>query len=396
MKKILFLFLLGLNIICIKAKDCVVIGDNKPGSSESNVSFPLDKKKVEIPFTLDANHIQIPITINGKGPFNFTFDTGMPMDSISLFQSPKTDGISFTAGTGGGPGIAENLSIKIGDIEIKGVTAMVMPSPGASIFTMDGIIGYTIFSRFVVEIDNNRNVIILSKPEDFVEKSNLSKVPISIKHHFPFVKAEVELLNGKQIPVELIIDLGASHALALNPDNPDMVHPEKTISNKVRGMGFMIDVFTGRVKSFTLGKFKVNNLLANFMSKKPIPDETDGNLGNWLLRRFNLIINYSRNSIYLEPSKQIDDPFEMAMTGVRASKSNQGNFVVRGIIPDSPASEAGLKEKDEIFEINGMPTSKLSDDDFILICSKVGETVNFSIKRGSETIKAALKMRRLI
>jgi hypothetical protein len=68
-----------------------------------------------------------------------------------------------------------------------------------------------------------------------------------------------------------------------------------------------------------------------------------GLLGNDLLRRFNLIVNYPQREIHLMPNTHFPEPFDYAYTGM-ATYYLDGNIVVEDIVPGSPADKAGLNK----------------------------------------------------
>jgi hypothetical protein len=348
-----------------------------------------------VPFTLDVNHILISATINGAGPFNLILDTGMPYEGAILFESPKTAALHARNREAGRPAMANDVSIKIGTLELKKQTAMILPP---SSFAMEGIIGFSLFSRFIVKIDNNRSIVTLSESIKLQDKSLGNKVPIILKDNFPYVQVNIELLNGKQIPVELIVDIGATHALSLTMEsNPAIVPPEKVVPILVRlpGVGAEIDAKVGRIKSLTLGKYAMNDLVSTFLPKKLMPVDKDGNLGNGTFRKFNITFDYRQKCMYLEPSNHFVEPFEYNMTGLQIKIADNG-FVVLRVNPNSPAEEAGLKAHDQIFEINGTAVSQLKENDLYLLFMKEGESINIKAKRGQSIITASFTMRRLI
>ncbi len=396
--------------ICVAVSAQQICDPAKLGGSSGTYIWLTDQKKTEIPFELSVNHVHILATINGRGPFNLVVDTGMPLDGVLLFENPKTSALySDTTGQsvanpgfGGGESAAneiQNVSIEIGTLQLREQTVMVQPLPSDSLLglMMDGIIGYALFSRFVVKIDNDRDIITFSEPGDFPDTQSGSAVPLIFNDRFPRITARVELLNGQRVPVELVVDLGASHALSLNiGSKPSLVAPQKTVPVWARGIGCEIEAQAGRIKSLSLGKYTLTNLVTSFFVEKFMPLEKEGNLGNMTLRRFNVIFDYSRKRMFLEPNRHFNEPFEFGMAGLSVSNTMSGNFVIRHVLPDSPAGEAGLEPGDQIFEINDTPSSRISENDLYLLLKNEGELIRLKVNRAENIIEASLKLRRLI
>jgi predicted metalloprotease with PDZ domain len=72
-----------------------------------------------------------------------------------------------------------------------------------------------------------------------------------------------------------------------------------------------------------------------------------GLLGNDLLRRFNIWINYPLQEIYIKPNKHYLDSFDYSYTGLGIYLIN-GAITVTDIIKGSPAESAGFQSGDII------------------------------------------------
>ncbi|MFN5360200.1 MAG: PDZ domain-containing protein [Bacteroidota bacterium] len=76
-----------------------------------------------------------------------------------------------------------------------------------------------------------------------------------------------------------------------------------------------------------------------------------GLIGNDLMRRFNIIINYPDQIIHIRPNKHFPEPFDYSYTGLAFYLFN-GQVRVEDIMPGSPAEKAGFKSGDYIFSVD--------------------------------------------
>src|SRR3546814_1820336 len=119
--------------------------------------------------------------------------------------------------------------------------------------------------------------------------------------------------------------------------------------------------------SSDLGDFELVNPIASFpdydtVLYDPYGVQRNGNIGNEVLKRFNVIFDYRHTVMYLKPNNRFGDPFEHDMSGM--SLVTGGNvyrrYFITNIIPGSPADDAGLEVDDEILSINLQPAKEMS------------------------------------
>ena len=77
-----------------------------------------------------------------------------------------------------------------------------------------------------------------------------------------------------------------------------------------------------------------------------------GLVGNEILRRFNLIINYGQQEIHFLPNHHYFDHFDYGYSGLNLLLIND-QIIVEDIIPQSPADLAGFKIGDEVISVEG-------------------------------------------
>src|SRR5690606_10025916 len=78
-----------------------------------------------------------------------------------------------------------------------------------------GIIGYELFSSFIVRINYTAGIVTLYRNETAYIPRKGYRVPLTIEDNKPYIKGEVELASGKTRTAKFIIDTGAGHPVSL-------------------------------------------------------------------------------------------------------------------------------------------------------------------------------------
>jgi C-terminal processing protease CtpA/Prc len=76
-----------------------------------------------------------------------------------------------------------------------------------------------------------------------------------------------------------------------------------------------------------------------------------GLIGNDVLRRFNIILNYDKKIFYLMPNSHYRDQFDYSYTGLGLYWV-EGEIRVGDVMKNSPAEKAGLKVDDVVIGVN--------------------------------------------
>ena len=71
-------------------------------------------------------------------------------------------------------------------------------------------------------------------------------------------------------------------------------------------------------------------------------------------------------------------------------------LTINEIVANSPASEAGLQEEDQLIAIDGQPVTKFSLEQIRQMFKQEGKEYVLKLKRGPQVLQVKLKMRRLI
>lgn len=126
--------------------------------------------------------------------------------------------------------------------------------------------------------------------------------------------------------------------------------------------------------------------------------EEAGSIGGDLLRRFTATFDYSGQEMILEPNARFSEPFEYGMSRVVLSAVGPelGRFRILGLSENSPAADAGLSEGDIITAIDGRPSSDFTLNQVRQMFLQEGKSWTLEVRRGEETRKVEVKLRRLI
>jgi predicted metalloprotease with PDZ domain len=103
-----------------------------------------------------------------------------------------------------------------------------------------------------------------------------------------------------------------------------------------------------------------------------------GLVGNDILRRFNVILNYEHRIIYLMPNSHYRDPFDYSYTGLGIYWID-GEVRVGDVMKGSPAEKAGLKEDDVVVAVGNNFSNNIQVYKNLL--QNTGEKVKMIIKR---------------
>lgn len=347
-----------------------------------------------------------------KDTLNFILDTGsggISLDSatVDYFGLKGTPSNRTIRGIGGIrsvsflynhslhlPGLAiDSLNFHINDYSI--LTAVY----GEKI---DGIIGYSVLSRYIVKINYDSSKL------EFWSKG-LYKYPRGgyllrpIINTIPVQQARVR--DAKVINARFLYDMGAGLNMMLSTDflnDSSLLNKKrKMYAKEAEGLGGKVDMAMTVIKEVKLGPYKFKNVpiyVFNDTFNITSYPFLGGLIGNDLLRRFNVILNYDRRDIYLVPNSHYNDAFDYSYTGIELYYID-GRIIIGDVAKGSPAEEAGLKEEDIVVAVNKNFSQNLQQyktaiqstgDRLQLIIQRDGELKQFTLK-----VKSILKRKKL-
>jgi hypothetical protein len=371
------------------------------------------KRKVQIPIDIYNNLVVVPVVLNGALPLKFILDTGVR--TAILTQKTFTDILNLSYSrkyTISGPGgehvidayITNNVSLELPGVLGRGHALLVLGEDYLELRNylgtdVHGILGYELFSRFIIEINYEKRMLTLTLPSRFRKKRKFQAIPIKIEDTKPYVTTSVVLADGTQLTAKLLVDSGASHGLMLEPtSDARIVVPDSTISSIIgRGLGGEITGKVGRIKSLKLGDYEIKNVIASFPDPNSYFDSLklgatarNGAIGGDVLSRFTVIFNFPKEEMYLKKNSSFKKKFHYNLSGltIKAKGSRLNVFEVTEVREKSVSDQAGVVAGDLIVSINGIRTSGLDLNTINgFFNQRPGKKIHMIVNREGEQLK---------
>jgi hypothetical protein len=397
---------LMLAALCMAASfgwvDWTLAQENAQNATEGTAQA--NKPVVQIPLREGLQTVIVDVEINETYTATCILDTGMP-EGVFLFDpaTGKKCGLQYVGQAnvkGGGEGtltadIAMDENLALETLKWPNQRVIVLSEPNMMAHLgVDGAIGATVFSNYVVQLDFDRKLVSLYLPNDFDSTGLGEPIPIEIENTKASIGAVITL-DGKETSVNLLLDTGASKGLSLNPSATSAFQPPEPVLNTYlgAGVGGSIKGSIGRISSLRIGNHVLENVATSFPDRVGVDKE--GTIGMAILNRFLVTIDYPNRRVFLVPNKRFDHPTEFSMTGFSVLPDESGKLLVNSVMENSPASEADIQVGDQIIEINGKSIDFLEFNRLVQQDATPGTSIDFTFVRDDQKQTKKLELRRL-
>ena len=328
-------------------------------------------------------------------PLNFIFDTGssgISLDSATCkeFKIPTSNTDTSVSGIAGtrkvayvfnkkfivGGLVTDSLNFFVNDYTILG-----------SVYgeKIDGIVGYSFISKYIFKIDFDSLKIDIFSPGKIKYELGSTTLKPSIAR---LVTTTLEIKDKINLEENLYFDTGAGLSLLLTESfvkqNKFLLNRRKPLITQMQGLGGKKSMGLTVIKRVKVGPYVFRNVPTSLYLENEtnlFDKQTVGLVGNEILRRFNMVINYGVGEINIRPNNNYTDLFDYAYTGLTLYLSDS-KIYIDDIIANSPAEKCGLKNGDIVIGIGSSFTGDIQTYEKLL--QRANESIKVFVSRGDK------------
>ena len=286
------------------------------------------------------------------------------------------------------PGLkVDSLDFYINNYEILG-----------SVYGMevDGIIGYSFFNRYIVKINFDSLKIYVYEP-GFIRYPSHGTLLHPRFRGIPYIPLVFK--DARTIGSRYYFDTGAGLCFLLSKqfseDSSVFLKKRRPVAVEVQGLGGKRQMSLTLIKELQVGPYKFRKVPTYILDDEfnilAYPSQ-GGLLGDDILRRFNLIINYPQKEIHLTPNSHFNDLFDYSYTGM-TMYSLDGHILVDDVVKGSPADKAGLKNDDIVLSLDNNFSQNI--ETYKTLLQKTEQRITILILRDEKPVVLSLRVGRI-
>lgn len=278
-----------------------------------------------VPFSMERNKTIVPVTVGKSRELRVVLDTGMSFDGLLIYNPALKDSLELentmpvqVPGAGGGEPseaiMADSAEFSLHGVRMQNQRILVLSGDNFKGFPSDGVIGYSVFGHYAVELNYDNSTMQLHPPGMVNIGKGWSEHNLYFKKNtIPWIDIAISVDGGDAVPVSVYIDFASGEAIELL-DRTDMKYPLPEETEKAYlGRGLSGDIYgkRGKITALHIGPHTLTQVTAAIAPAaiRSKQENADAVLGNNALRRFNVIFDYMNHRLYLKPNKHFNEPF---------------------------------------------------------------------------------------
>jgi hypothetical protein len=293
------------------------------------------------------------------------------------------------------------ISLKIGKDSINQLITPVLDLQKTSSHPSDGIVGYNFFENKIIFIDYLNKNISFSENLTSLNLKDFKKIPFKIIDSKVVIESTLKLNDTTFFNGKFAIDTGSNNTLNITNDAAKKMNLSKVLEvenlyfSSSMGIGGSSSGSIFKLKMMEISSFRIENFLVDYsfdeagaLSKNT---HFDGIIGNKILSKFDLIIDYKSQNIYLRPNNNYNkkndlDVYEFSIIDISEPCKC---WQIYNLYQNSKAKENGLKLNDIITHVDGVSVKRIRKS-YLSKRLKKNKSVILNIKRGNEELKIIL------
>ena len=303
--------------------------------------------------------IFVPVNIDGKD-YRFLFDSGAPLSISEQLQ----DEFNFKVISEGTIKDSDHnrkavnwvtvKTLSLGDIDFENQSAFVgdfQANPILKCLEIDGIIGSNILRQCNWTLDQEQMTLTFTDEKADYDKEDSVVIPFRTDNQFNMF---INLNIGRASIKNVLVDYGSNGAVQLNNSVFNTLKENSIVENTLSEIGFQQGGIVGKaVKSdreFTLtDSLKFNE---KYLQDVYVRSGKTVSIGNRLLSRFTVTINWDDRKLYLTQQNTAMEPFETA--GFKLGYSEERGIYVQSVVENSNAYNIGVRPLMKVLKLNNM------------------------------------------
>lgn len=378
------------------------------------------EKSVSVPFSSIGGFIVVKLNYNGIIPLNFIFDTGASNTILfdrtyaDIFNTAYTDtieviGADIIGGLDGyvarqGTFTIANAGINV-DRDYIVLSEDIIRLEESLGVPIHGILGSNFFRRLTLKINYVKRTITLYNPSKYNTPAKYEKIDSEVVNGKPYINTNITT-DSTSATIQVLLDTGADVSTILHSNVSNSVTiPQNSVPGYLgTGLSGHIVGYIGRLESLSIGSNTFSQLIANYQeieidSLSPPSASRAGIIGNTILSRFHIIIDFIKGEVYLKPNKYARTKFKTDKSGLvlNAFGENLNLFVVHYVYPNSAAHTAGIRRGDIIEKVGRCKSKSLTLNKIMKnFQRKPGKTIRLTLLRNGSSFTTRLILKELI
>jgi len=342
--------------------------------AQTKMSDTLTIPKDAVPIVYQR-HIYIPSTVDSISG-NFVFDTGadgLYFDSTyyasNSFRDFKFINAMLPGAGSGSPQrvivITDTVSFKFENYSNNLAFIPVLSLKPILGDFADGIFGKQYVTNRILEINYFHQYIRLHNELSVIDISNYIKISMKKESNRLFVPVTIQINDAVTIQDYFLLDIGSGGNVTITSATTNKYKLSDKINSKIQyytkygGISGHSSSFDFRAYSVKIGNYKLDNITMCYSEDKSgalSKDDHAGLLGNEILERFDVVIDFMNNDLYLKPNLNYNELFNFSKLGFGYVDRNitMDAWIVTGLYKGSNAEIAGLEIDDKIISVNGI------------------------------------------